>query len=395
MTHDKVMSKCNRSSKESSQEFRKLNTEYVNDEILRLSSYEYPHLIKENGIGTGLVENKDVSPVMSPNEVVLLGKDEAYLMKKLAPLPEVATLNSINGNKGDEYPVLSPSTKKNPYSDICLDEQLSADLEIKIDTVDRQRRKIVYDALSDEEKEKFTKLEVDAGKHGYSYQAVDIAQFLIVSHLDLNECLTRMEKWRAMLREHLADKVSVAQCLTFQRETDFMSAVGGCDPEGRRIYVINFGLVTSNSVLAEFPVYAKTMNLLWDALAINVDEIRAGVCFIGNFEGFGAKNWSLKLFIRFMKMWQDKYPVRVRRIYMVNTPVYFWAIAKFVMTFTSRKFQDRFKFLNEEELSKIVPKFSLPPCVGGTFDKVKEIVPWMVERLEERSGDSWASMYEM
>jgi len=384
------MSKCN-SSKESYQESRKLNTEYVNNEIL----LEYPHLIREDGSDTGLVENKDVSPVMSPNEVVLLGKDEAYLMNKLAALQKAAVQNSIKGSKGHEYPVLSPSsTKKNPYFDISLDAQLSAGVAIKVDTVTKQRRKIVYDALSDAEKERFTILEEDVGKHGYSYQAVDIAQFLIVSHLDLNESLTRMKKWRAMLRQHQADQVSVGQCLAFQRETDFMSAVGGCDPEGRRIYVINFGLVKANSVLAEFPVYAKTMNLLWDALAINVDEIRAGVCFIGNFEGFGASNWSLKLFIRFMKMWQDKYPVRVRRIYMVNAPVYFWAIAKFVMTFTSKKFQDRFKFLDLEELSKIVPKSSLPPCVGGTFDK-KEIASWIVERLEERSGDSWASMYEM
>jgi len=360
--------------------------------------------------GTEDLEYKEMSPNINLSNAEVLDEvsiikmkgsksDAAYQidLRSVVSSPEVARRVRSNSSESNEYndQLMSYSSLLGSPGDgfkLNVSDEEDSVLELKSDPVYEQQR-IIMNELSKSERAKFKKLEKYVAKYGYPYRAIEIAQFLIVSHEDLKESESRMKRWRDLLKEHKADKVEIGQSLEFLRVFSNLSGIGGYEQEGRRIYCLNFGIIPVQSVLAQFPVFSKAMNILWDSLAINITEIRAGVCFVGNFEGFSAGNWSLKLFMRFMQMWQDKYPVRVRRLYLVDTPVYFWVVAKVVMSFTSKKFKERFKFVSREELVKVLPLASLPTCLGGSFDEDLQFVPWIVNRLQQRSGRDWVSLY--
>lgn len=255
-----------------------------------------------------------------------------------------------------------------------------------------QRRRSILDSLSRDEKEKFAILEEAVAKEGFSYQPIDLAQFFIVSHGDIPTCLSRMKKWRGALSEWHVDKVLVRDALAYWTSYDFLS-VGGYDSGGRRVYVTHWGNVPVNAVLDDYSRHVKSLHLFWDALTVNVSEIRAGITFVGDFRGFGPSNWSLKLFVRMMQMTSDMYPVRTRRIYLIDPPSYFWIISKFVMMFLPKKFKDRLQWTSCEELKKIIPRSSLPNTVGGTFKEATNMSSWIVKRLKLRHGELWASKY--
>lgn len=251
----------------------------------------------------------------------------------------------------------------------------------------------ILDALSEDEKSKFIILEDAVAKEGLSYQPIDIAQFLLVSHCNIPECMSRMKKWRGVMKEWEGDKVLLRSGLAYISENNDIWSIGGYDREGRRVWAVNFGNVPTKAVLEDFPRFCKCSNLLWDALTVNVSEVRAGLALICDFRGFGSANFSLKLFVRFIQMIAEKYPLRARRIYLIDPPVYFWIISKFVVMFLPKKFQERLQYVSNEDLMKIIPRASLPPTLGGVFKEATDAASWTVKRLKQRHGDSWANRY--
>lgn len=250
----------------------------------------------------------------------------------------------------------------------------------------------ILDSLTRDEKEKFALLKEAIAKEGLSCQPIDLAQFLIICQGDIPACLSRMKKWRGVLSEWHADKVLVRDALAFWNSHDFLS-VGGYDSEGQRVYVAHWGNVPVNAILDDFSRFCKSLHLFWDALALNVSEIRAGITFVGDFRGFGPSNWSLKLFVRMIQITFEMYPAKVRLIYLIDPPSYFWLISKLVLMFLPKKYKDMLQWTSSENLKKVIPRSSLPITVGGTFKEATHLSSWIVKRLKQRHGESWASEY--
>jgi len=284
----------------------------------------------------------------------------------------------------------SPKTSSTGNNNRLEDEKSSLD----VINVQEDLRTNVLRALSNEEKVNFMKLEAAVAKLGFPYDSLTLAQFFIVSHGDVGESLDRMKSLQNMRKEYKIDKVNVADTLFMLEECTALHSIGGFDSEGRRVYLVNFGKVNMQRTTEKFPAFSKANLMLWDSLFLTIPEIRGGMSIIGDFTGYGAANWSLKIFIKFMKMWQYNYPVRVRRIYIINTPLFFWAIARFVMTFTAKKFQERFRFVSNEELLELIPRASLPPALGGTYEETKDVTDWIYGRLQQRHGIDWQKHYD-
>jgi len=260
--------------------------------------------------------------------------------------------------------------------------------------VDNQRI-LILDSLNQEEKEKFEILEKAVADNCLNEQPIDIAQYLIVSHLEIKESLTRIRKWRKEMRKWKGDQITVSSALDYMRAYPEYTSIGGYDLDGRRVYVLHFGSVIAKDILNDFSRYCKCVKLLWDATTINVNEVKAGLCFVCDFENFGTPSWSLTLFRRVLGLISNRYPIRLRRIYFVDQPAYFLVITKIVMAFLPKKFKDRIQVVSREDLSKIIPKDSLPLRVGGTSKEAADLSSWVVKRLENRHGKFWSRLYEV
>jgi len=258
-----------------------------------------------------------------------------------------------------------------------------------------ERRILILESLNQEEKEKFIILEKAVAHRCLIEQPIDLAQYLIVSHLEIAESLARIMKWRKVMRKWKGDQVTASSAFDYMRAHPEYTSIGGCDRDGRRVYVIHFGSVLAKDILNDFSRYCKCVKLLWDATTINVAEVKAGLCFIGDFKNFGTSNWSLTLLLRVLGLIRDKYPIRLRRLYFVNQPTYFMVISKIVMSVLPKKLRDRVKFISREGLSKIVPKASLPPRLGGTYKEADDLPSWVVKRLKSRHGTVWSRIYEV
>jgi len=265
---------------------------------------------------------------------------------------------------------------------------------ISDEKIDCYQRGIIFNSLNSEEKTKFKVLEKAVAEHGYKYQPIDLAQYLIVSHLEIPESLRRMKKWGEKKTEWKVDDVPVSRGIQYLKDYPLWISIGGYDKEGRRIYVIHFGNIIPSDITNNFATYVKSMNLLWDALTISVPEVKDGLCVICDFQDFGVSNWSLTVLRRFLELTVEKYPVRIRRIYFLDQPTYFFIISKIVMTCLPKKFKERLKLISREELKEIIPESSLPPRVGGTSKVMSDLFSWIVKRLESRRGSSWVAHYD-
>jgi len=357
---------------------------------------------KEPGIHPIVHKTKEISPIIPLSQKECMPIKNTCVSKTTLNTSSDAALmkQNISGerhNKEDikentPYECLSVETLKTSSEGAPIhteDEKNS--LEVIDQSVDKRRN--ILRALNQREKVKFMQIEFDVAKLGLPYREIDIIQFLVVSHWDLQDCLDRMKRLRKMYKEYKTDTVKLADALIRMRGMTELFSVGGFDPDGRRVFALHFGKIPAAKTLQEFPTFSKMLSMINDSLNVRLLDIKAGIAFVGDFKGYGSSNWSLKLFLKFMNMVQYNYPIRVRRIYLVNTPRFFWVIAKFVMAFTSKKFKERFRFLSLEDLCKVVPRTSLPPALGGTFMETKNIVDWIQKQLEQRYGRDWEIHY--
>merc|ERR1719289_333084 len=95
-----------------------------------------------------------------------------------------------------------------------------------------QKRRNILRTLNEEEIMKFMQIEVDVVKLGLPYREIDIIQFLIISHWDLQECLDRMKRLRKMYKDNKTDTVKLADALIRMRGITEIFSVGGFDPDG-------------------------------------------------------------------------------------------------------------------------------------------------------------------
>jgi len=281
-----------------------------------------------------------------------------------------------------------------PIGGPCLQQIEKLALKLSDEKSDSHGRTMVLNSLNEEEKVKFRILEEAVAKNGWKYQAIDIAQFLIVSHLKIKRSLTRIRKWREVMRTYGGDQVSVFSAFEYIKAHPEYTSIGGYDRDGRRIYVIHFGSMPANEILDEYSTFCKCFNLLWDATTINVPEIRAGLCFICDLKNFGTSNWSIKLLLRLLQFINEKYPIRLRRIYLLDQSTFFNVIAKILMTVLPKWIKSRIKLMKSEGLRNIIPQHSLPPRVGGTYKDAADLAAWVAKRLENRHGISWSRYYE-
>merc|ERR1719320_893825 len=80
-------------------------------------------------------------------------------------------------------------------------QSVMTSLMISDEKLEDQQRTTVLHSLNQQEKAKFIILEKAVANHCLYQQPIDLAQYLIVSHLEIPESLSRIKKWREIMRK--------------------------------------------------------------------------------------------------------------------------------------------------------------------------------------------------
>jgi len=108
-----------------------------------------------------------------------------------------------------------------------------------------------------------------------------------------------------------------------------------------------------------------------------IDFLRNGITMIEDLTGYGWKHFDIDFQKQMSAIWVDTFPLRVKRILVLNPPMIFGAIIKICKTFTKMKMLDRIEVIEKQkDLKKWVDQEELPTFFGGTstFDHAQLVV---------------------
>jgi len=106
--------------------------------------------------------------------------------------------------------------------------------------------------------------------------------------------------------------------------------------------------------------------------AEGMDIFRNGMTMIEDLEGYGWKHFDLEFQKKMSSIWTDTFPLRVKKIVVMNPPGIFEAIIKIAKTFMKAKMLDRMEVLTKKDLPKLVSKDQLVEKFGGNYSCTRE-----------------------
>jgi len=218
---------------------------------------------------------------------------------------------------------------------------------------------------------------------------------LFARKFDLKRTVELLEtnlKWR-----RANNLMTIPSCKDFELFNDLMAMnlliPGARDKEGSGLsYIIFDG---EKQQLGKEPWTIPTMKR-WFAWFYfvgifhdGIDSIRNGIVFVEDLRGFGWKNFDVDFQKQMSSMWVDTFPMRLKKILILNPPAIFGAIMKICKTFMKSKMLDRMEVVDKaKDLKKWATEEHLPTQFGGTLEFTPEqwrklLIEW-AEINEER-----------
>ncbi|GMI01038.1 hypothetical protein TrLO_g481 [Triparma laevis f. longispina] len=125
--------------------------------------------------------------------------------------------------------------------------------------------------------------------------------------------------------------------------------------------------------------------LLLDANNCDLEEARKGTVFVQDLKGVGWKNFSAEVEKRATCLYQDNYPAKFKKFYMVDAGIIMNAILGICRLFVNKKLMDRMVSTSQEDLFGVhgVKQNELPALFGGSHHE--DYDTWLMGRLARRA----------
>lgn len=167
----------------------------------------------------------------------------------------------------------------------------------------------------------------------------------------------------------------------------FFLAVGVLE-DGTHLLSANFSRFYKRTIKTEesLNVLIRGFYYLLQSCQPNIAAMRAGMIYLGETQGAGWQNYSLKVENRVASVYSNAYPIRIQRMVFMHVPFLFRLFFKMWRPFVSKKVfetfvyaADRESFLQQASISAA----ALPAEWGGSIDpnKFREILD---KNLRER-----------
>jgi hypothetical protein len=123
--------------------------------------------------------------------------------------------------------------------------------------------------------------------------------------------------------------------------------------------------------VASLPKWIAWYNYV-GAFANGIDGFRNGVIAVIDLQDYGWKNFDIEYSKASNAVWQDCFPGRPRKLFIVNQPLIFTAVIKISKTFMKAKMAARFHNIEPKELVNHIDKDHLLASYGGSLNWTHE-----------------------
>ncbi len=219
-----------------------------------------------------------------------------------------------------------------------------------------------------------------------------LAQFAIVTKGSIPKALKRMKKQNAYKDVRKYSIKEAAEKMAKMMPNSTMCC--GRDVEGR--IVVFFRADTFKSSLYQHPeffdlMYAYLTDIL-SSMTSNLEDIRRGATFLLDMKNMGWGNFSSEMEKRMAQLYQDNYPIKLKKILFIDPPWIISMIMGIASLFIKQKLRDRIVKSwrvgeGKDHFSAHVTPANLPKLYfeHGAFDGEKKPVhEWVQSCLDEK-----------
>ncbi|KAH6939053.1 hypothetical protein HPB50_015695 [Hyalomma asiaticum] len=104
-----------------------------------------------------------------------------------------------------------------------------------------------------------------------------------------------------------------------------------------------------------------------DVALESLESQRCGIVFIYNMTGSKYQNFDYELSQKILNLLKGAYPARLKKVLIVNAPLWFKAPFRILRLFVREKLRDRVTTVSLEQLGAHIPYTSLPRELGGSL----------------------------
>mmetsp|Transcript_17958 Transcript_17958/g.40311 ORF Transcript_17958/g.40311 Transcript_17958/m.40311 type:complete len:274 (+) Transcript_17958:47-868(+) len=210
--------------------------------------------------------------------------------------------------------------------------------------------------LTEEEKGWAATLQLQAQKDGILIENTFMLHaFALLGKGDLKKGLFRAKHWNEIcaqwgLRETAQD-AATAWMRNSTFEEFFLTA--GRDEEGRLMMCTKMATFIPKDSLKTDEDWRFIMRALSDnmrAMTPTLRDVRNGACIVSWMKGYGWRNVNPSVERKLASIYQDSYPVKMKRIVVIDPPLIFRAVMKVFSVFMKKKLIDRIVLMSEEEV---------------------------------------------
>lgn len=165
---------------------------------------------------------------------------------------------------------------------------------------------------------------------------------------------------------------------------DFLQAFGQ-DELGRWVIVFQLnGLLTTGPETSSIERKFAALYYICHALQPDLDAVRFGTVWIGDFEGITRQSLSMNIVNGGRALCRDSYPIKVKDVPCLNAPPRWSAVYAMCRPFFSRGLRDKMVYgCSPQLIQKNFPKHLLAKALGGTQSQ-HDILDLLEENIRKR-----------
>jgi len=199
-----------------------------------------------------------------------------------------------------------------------------------------------------------------------------LASVAIVTKGDVKKGLLRLRNWKKVCEQY--DFKNVGEKHGTQWIKDHANSLVfsvGQDKNGCNGYGVNLGSFLPSVLKTDYEMQCY-LRAVADNMRHNTPtlaHVRRGSFFFVELKGYGWRNFSMTLDKKVTSVYQDAYPIKVKKILIVNPPALslFVAIKEICKVFVKKKTIDRVAPVSPEGLSQYFEHDQIPAYLGGGY----------------------------
>lgn len=237
-------------------------------------------------------------------------------------------------------------------------------------------------------KEALTKEDADLATSisdfGYAHHA-------IIAKDKVSKALKRIRRLDTFRKEHgipiaTTSEEAMEKIQSFEAGSPGMFLAFGQDDEGHYVSTWNYSafLPANYQKPEDWKNCFAAFYYLFDAMQPDIAAVRSGIIMLADAEHLGWKNFSLEMEKHAAHLYQDAYPIRIKHMIMLHSPLIFKAMYALCKPFLSKKVKDAIQLNGKvPEVQEVFPKSILATTMGG-YQSTTEMEEEMRKALKLR-----------